>query len=169
MASWISTGHLPTEAVVRQLVDEAHQRFGPVREGKVARYIPALASANPARPDFNPSPESTRYFTGGELISLIHAHGYSPELFAGFPLARQSAKGQWLQALQRWAVKLHLMPKTMAGKELLKRLMFGKLLHFPADVTAAAGTSVPPIPMTNPAAADTYKVIYAVARKGASV
>jgi len=48
VTSWISTGHLPTEAVVRQLVDEAHQRFGTVREGKVARYIPALASANPA-------------------------------------------------------------------------------------------------------------------------
>ena len=45
---WISTGHLPSEAVVRQLVAEAHRRFGPVDEGKMASYIPALAAADPA-------------------------------------------------------------------------------------------------------------------------
>lgn len=44
---WISTGHLPSEAVVRELVAEAHRRFGPVGEGKVATYIPALAAADP--------------------------------------------------------------------------------------------------------------------------
>ena len=48
MESWISTGHLPTQAVVSQLVAEAHRRFGPVDEGKVASYIPALAAADPA-------------------------------------------------------------------------------------------------------------------------
>ena len=48
MASWISTGHLPTETVVQELVAEAHRRFSPVREGRVATYIPALAAADPA-------------------------------------------------------------------------------------------------------------------------
>ena len=33
--------------MVRQLVDEAHQRFAAVDEGEVADYIPALAAANP--------------------------------------------------------------------------------------------------------------------------
>ena len=45
---WVSTGHLPTEAVVWELVAEAHRRFGRVSEGKVATYIPALAAADPA-------------------------------------------------------------------------------------------------------------------------
>ncbi|MEB3317902.1 MAG: glutaminase A [Cyanobacteriota bacterium] len=45
--AWISTGRLPTEEVVRELVTEAHRRFAPVAEGTVARYIPALAEANP--------------------------------------------------------------------------------------------------------------------------
>jgi glutaminase len=45
---WISTGQLPTEAVVRELVSEAHARFAPVQEGDVASYIPALAEASPA-------------------------------------------------------------------------------------------------------------------------
>ena len=68
MESWISTGHLPTETVVRQLVAEAHQRFGTVREGKVARYIPALASANPA--DFGIAVASTE----GQLFEAGEAH-----------------------------------------------------------------------------------------------
>lgn len=45
---WVSTGQLPSEAAVRALVAEAHQRFSPVRDGEVARYIPALASADPS-------------------------------------------------------------------------------------------------------------------------
>ena len=45
---WISTGQLPTEAVVRELVAEAQRRFGKVSEGQVATYIPALATADPA-------------------------------------------------------------------------------------------------------------------------
>ena len=44
---WVSTGHLPTQSVVQQLVDGAHQRFAAVGEGEVADYIPALAAANP--------------------------------------------------------------------------------------------------------------------------
>ncbi len=48
MASWVSTGHLPTEAVVRELVSDAHRRFQAVGEGKVASYIPALATADPS-------------------------------------------------------------------------------------------------------------------------
>jgi glutaminase len=47
MASWISTGHLPSEAVVSELVEQAHRRFATVREGTVASYIPALAAADP--------------------------------------------------------------------------------------------------------------------------
>ena len=83
MASWISTGHLPTEAVVRQLVDQAHQRFGPVREGKVARYIPALASANPA--DFGITVASTegQLFEAGDALHPFSIQSISkPFLFA---------------------------------------------------------------------------------------
>lgn len=41
--SLISTGHLPGEEVVLDLVREAHRRFRDNDEGKVADYIPALA------------------------------------------------------------------------------------------------------------------------------
>lgn len=47
MGEWRPRGELPSEAVVRELVGEAHRRFAPVREGEVATYIPALAAADP--------------------------------------------------------------------------------------------------------------------------
>jgi len=43
----VSTGDLPTIDVVRALVAEAYERYGPIDEGLVADYIPALAEASP--------------------------------------------------------------------------------------------------------------------------
>ena len=42
--AYISTGHLPPEALVQNLVDEAYKRFKDVDDGKNAEYIPALAN-----------------------------------------------------------------------------------------------------------------------------
>lgn len=41
--SYVSTGHLPTPEVVRALVDEAHERYRSVTEGKNSEVYPALA------------------------------------------------------------------------------------------------------------------------------
>lgn len=43
----ISTGHLPPEQRIDDLVAEAYSRFKSVQEGKVADYIPALAAVSP--------------------------------------------------------------------------------------------------------------------------
>nr|WP_314069931.1 glutaminase A [uncultured Roseococcus sp.] len=43
----VSTGRMPDPATVTSLVEEAHRRYGPISEGKVADYIPALAQASP--------------------------------------------------------------------------------------------------------------------------
>lgn len=43
-ANHVSTGDLPPPERVRALVDEAHDRYAPVTEGRNAGYIPALAS-----------------------------------------------------------------------------------------------------------------------------
>jgi glutaminase len=65
MTEWISTGHLPAEAVVSELVTQAHRRFAAVKEGRVATYIPALAAADPDR--FAIAVAST----GGQLCEAI--------------------------------------------------------------------------------------------------
>ncbi len=43
----VSTGELPTEADIREALAEAHAHCSPIRDGSVADYIPALATADP--------------------------------------------------------------------------------------------------------------------------
>jgi glutaminase len=43
----VSTGHLPSVAMIEQLLAEAHERYRRVEDGTVADYIPALAAARP--------------------------------------------------------------------------------------------------------------------------
>jgi glutaminase len=45
--SVVSTGDLPDPELVLTRMSEAYERFGPVDEGVVASYIPALAAASP--------------------------------------------------------------------------------------------------------------------------
>lgn len=45
--SVVSTGHLPPPHIVQTLVEQAHDRFKSVEEGRVADYIPALAQIPP--------------------------------------------------------------------------------------------------------------------------
>ncbi len=126
--------------------------------------ILVLATANPGRPDFNPSPYSTRYFTGSELSALLESSGFAVELYGGFPVQVAGMRDRALMMAKRWAVAMHLVPKTMKGKELFKRLVFGPLEDFPGDIAASSREWVAPVRIQNAAAADGYKVLYAVAR-----
>ncbi|MFN6340125.1 MAG: glutaminase A [Cyanobacteriota bacterium] len=79
----MSTGRLPTEEVVRLLVAEAHRRFGPISEGEVASYIPALASANPAHFGVCLAATGGQVFEAGETAQPFSIQSLSkPFLFA---------------------------------------------------------------------------------------
>jgi glutaminase len=45
--AFVSTGSLPAAAEIRRLVDEAHRRYLPVRDGAVSSVYPALRTADP--------------------------------------------------------------------------------------------------------------------------
>lgn len=62
------------------------------------------------------------------------------------------------------AIALHLIPKTMKGKEFLKRVFFGKLIPLPPEITDGMAEYTPPVPILNDRPNYEYKVIYAVAR-----
>ena len=80
---WVSTGHLPTEEVVQLLVREAHRRYQPVREGEVASYIPALASANPDHFGICVAATGGQLFEAGEATQPFSIQSLSkPFLFA---------------------------------------------------------------------------------------
>ena len=135
------------------------------REVLAAKGVLLLATANPQVPGFNPSPHSTRYYSAAELELALRARGFSVELFAGFPLSDLGPRDRLLRLAKTLAVRLNLIPRTMTGKELLKRLVFGKLKPFPGEVTNETGERRELVRLGAAHQAAHFKVIYAVARK----
>ncbi len=126
-----------------------------------------VVTVNPQWAAFNPSPMSTRYPSARELREAMARRGLSVELFGGFPTTAEGWRGRIVGAVKQLAVRFHLIPKTMKGKEFLKKIAFGRLEPFPADVAERPGTYRAPVPLAD-GEPGTYKVLYAVARKDAN-
>jgi ubiquinone/menaquinone biosynthesis C-methylase UbiE len=125
-----------------------------------------ICTVNKEWPDFNPSPFSTRYFSSRELAGLLEKHQFDVELCGAFPVARESAKDRMLSVLKRAAVSLHLIPKTMRGKEILKRIFLGRLVALPDELQEGIADYRLPVPILSGVNSSQYKVLYAVCRTG---
>jgi len=99
-----------------------------------------IATANKDLPDFNPSPYSHRYYGAAELSALFGEHGFEVELFGHLPVATVGWRQKLLRPVKQIAVTLGLVPKTMAGKKLLKRLVFGRLIAMPVELPRTDST-----------------------------
>ena len=73
-------------------------------------------------------------------------------------------KEKIIATIRKIAVAIHLIPKTMKGKEFLKRIFFGKLIRLPPEIQDGMAEYTPPAPIPNSRPNFEYKVIYAVAR-----
>ena len=62
-------------------------------------------------------------------------------------------------------MKMHVIPKTMKGKKLLKRVFFGKLVELPPEIQEDAADYTPPQEIPTDVPNSEFKVIFAVARK----
>lgn len=122
-----------------------------------------IATANKDLFDFAPSPYSIAYYNAVELGQLVRSYGFQPSFFVGFPIARASLLQKALRPVKKVVVSLNLMPKTMAGKKLLKRIVFGKLHPMPADLRIVSLPTEEPEPW--PEAPNTsHKVLYMAGR-----
>jgi hypothetical protein len=65
--------------------------------------------------------------------------------------------------IKRIAVSLHIMPKTMKGKEALKRIFFGKLQPIPTELKSGAAEYSDPQPISYIEPNNQFKVLYGVA------
>ncbi len=122
-----------------------------------------IATANKDLYDFNPSPHSTRYFGPCELLDLFSAEAFSVEFWGYLDTASVSMRQHILRPVKKLAVSLNLMPRTMTGKKLLKRLVFGELQRLPAEISDDLQPYVEPssIPTNRPD--HKHKVIYCTA------
>jgi len=130
-----------------------------------------IGSVNREWPDFAPSPFSHHYYSLTELHALLSQHGFTQvESWVAFPAQPTSLLHRALSLARRVAITLHLMPRTLTGRARLKRLVYGRLLPVPAEVTEEMTSlfpgewlrlepAVPGRPNTR------YKIFYCVARR----
>jgi ubiquinone/menaquinone biosynthesis C-methylase UbiE len=93
-----------------------------------------ICTVNKDWTDFNPSPYSKKYFSAPELYSLVNQKFSQVQLFGAFPASNKGIKNKFLSSVKRTAVNFNLIPKTMKGKEIFKRIFFGKLLTLPSEI-----------------------------------
>jgi SAM-dependent methyltransferase len=119
-----------------------------------------IATANKDLYDFNPSPLSTRYFGADELVALFREAGFAAQVFGYMPVGAVSTRQRLLRPIKKLAVALGLMPKSLKGKRLLKRFVFGKLVPMPAELPPSGTKVDPPTPLAPDVPDRVHKVLY---------
>lgn len=124
-----------------------------------------IASANPDLWDFNPSPHSVSYYGVAELDRLFGEAGFTCRFFGYLPVDAVSLRQRTLRPIKKAAAALGLIPKTMAGKKWLKRLVFGGLVPMPAEIAQETTIYMLPVPLSTGLPDRRFKVIYVAATK----
>jgi hypothetical protein len=122
-----------------------------------------VSSINPAWADFNPSPHATSYLGAAELAAMLGAMFRSVEVRFGFAVRNDTVRHRALSIVKQAAVRLKLIPKTMRGKTLLKRLAFGKLVPVPEVLTEGFAAVEEPVAAAL-TAHSRFRTIYLIAR-----
>lgn len=119
---------------------------------------------NPERPDFNPSPFTFEYPNVPRLAELLTAAGFEPAIYGNFPIEAETSRDRLLAPLRRFAVRHHLIPRSMRMKALIKRLLYGSRSRV-GEVTDSVGVYHAPTHLDPGRAEPGYKVLYAVGRR----
>lgn len=124
-----------------------------------------IACANPERPSFHESPYSTHYPSARELNRMLGDAGLEPTMYGIFPLDT-SLRGRVLRLAAAVATKLHLVPKTLAGRGMLKRIFFGELTPYEGTAAASQRNSeiAQPVRIPGDRRCADFRVLYAVGR-----
>ncbi|PKK90104.1 MAG: hypothetical protein CVV64_11345 [Candidatus Wallbacteria bacterium HGW-Wallbacteria-1] len=124
-----------------------------------------ICSANIEWDEFNPSPNSRRYFKAKDLVVMMRECGFETELYGDCPIQEKKLISKFVGVLKKMAVRFDLMPRTMKGKEFLKRIFFGELQSIPREINESMSPYIPLAKVENIAEPFTkFKVIFCVGR-----
>lgn len=123
-----------------------------------------IVTANKDLYDFNPSPHCYKYYGVVELWRLFSKYGFEVEFYGDSPVDAVSIKQKMLRPIKKIVVSLRLMPKSMAGKKFLKKLVFGKLIQMPAEIDEETAKYVVPSRLNSDKPDTRHKVIYCAAK-----
>jgi len=123
-----------------------------------------LGSVNSDWAEFTPSLLSTTYFSIPGMRQLLTNGGFDESrVYGAFPTSASSLKQKAVSMIRRAAAALHLVPKTLGGRKLLKRLFYGSLTPLPAEVPEDMAELPPPVALAGDMPNSDYKIIYYVA------
>jgi SAM-dependent methyltransferase len=125
-----------------------------------------LCSSNRSLEDFTPSPLSTRYYDVPEMTRLLQERGFEVDAYGSCAVSDHGMRGACLRFLKKQATRLGLIPKTMRGKQWLKRIFFGKLVPMPERLDRNLENFEQPIPIDKLQESVRFKVIYWAAKLG---
>lgn len=124
-----------------------------------------VATANRDLWDFNPSPLSSRYYGARDLAELFRQFNFEVEMYGHMPVDGVSWRQRILRPAKTLAVRMGVMPKSLKGKRLLKRFVFGRLVEMPAELSINLERVAEPTPISLEAPDRRHKVIYCCANR----
>lgn len=122
-----------------------------------------FVNANPERADFISSPLSVHYHTGSEFRRALEKRGFDVRVEGTFPVETHGMIGRCMTWVRRIAQRFGLIPKTLRGRTLLKRLFVGRLIPVPGELTEGFGSRAERVPVRGDQPIPHYKVIYVTA------
>ncbi|HSP69629.1 MAG TPA: class I SAM-dependent methyltransferase, partial [Bryobacteraceae bacterium] len=99
-----------------------------------------IVTVNPEWIGFNPSPFRIRYYSAAELQAALEQAGFAARVQGAF-LETGGGASSAIRWSRRAAVALKLVPRTMRGKALLKRIFYGGLTRLPGRLPEASRRS----------------------------
>lgn len=99
-----------------------------------------FSNHNPEQPGFLSSPHSHHYHSAAEFRAALEARGFAVAVSGVFPVAHETASplrralDRVLSAARGAIERLRLVPRTLRGRALLKRLVYGRLVVLPAEL-----------------------------------
>jgi SAM-dependent methyltransferase len=119
-----------------------------------------IVTANRDLYDFTPSPFSHKYLGLIELHDVLSRAGFTSSFSALIDTRTVSMRQRLLRPLKTIATRLGLVPKTMRGKEWLKKLFFGQMAIMPSDISQCPIDYFEPTQLIADRPDLTHKVIY---------
>ena len=119
-----------------------------------------ISTANKNLFDFTPSPYSYHYFCAIELADFFSKHGFTVKVFGDTRLQTIGFRQKFLRPIKKIATKLNLIPKSMASKRILKRIIFGEMVQMPTQIVPQKKDWINPDPLPLDQLALEHKVIF---------
>ena len=131
---------------------------------KEAGYL-IICTANKDWSNFNPSPYSVQYYSVPELYNLASSFGFEVTMYGSFPDKNDTPLSKLISIIKKAAVKFDLMPRTMKGKMLLKKIFIGKMVNYPDKLVDDLFNYTAPVPIPQDKKDRIHTAIFAVCKK----